>query len=227
MTSKTKESRVLKAKKLLDLLEKTDKSTILIFSDKKMWTVDEATGNKWCVVQKGEEAIPINQTKHPAGVMMLGVVGSDGQKMPPYFFKCGLKIGGPEYRWVLGHIVIPWIKATYPDKKVMFQQDSAPGHAANDTQKYLAKNLPGFIPKELWPPSSPDANPLDYFVWGYLKPKVCATSHSTVDSLKTAIVREWDAMPSEMLVKACNSFRGRLEAIVQSEGGHIEGKRKK
>ena len=97
---------------------------------------------------------------------------------------------------------------------VMFQQDSALGHA-KATQDYLEKVLSGFIPKELWPPSSPDANPLDYFVWGYLKPKVCAYPHGSVDSLKAAIEHEWEVMPTKMLVKACCSFQGRIEAIIE------------
>ena len=37
LTEKTRESRVVKAKKLRNLLKKTKKSTILIFSDKKMF----------------------------------------------------------------------------------------------------------------------------------------------------------------------------------------------
>ena len=60
-----------------------------------------------CVVPEGDEALPIMRTKHPASVMMLGVVGSDGQKMPPYFFKVGLKINTDVYLWVMAHIVKP------------------------------------------------------------------------------------------------------------------------
>ncbi|QQP40382.1 Uncharacterized protein FKW44_014400 [Caligus rogercresseyi] len=59
-----------------------------------MFTVDQAFNrrNDRVVVPKDEEAPPVMTTKHPAGVMVLGVVGSDGQKMPPHFFPCGLKI---------------------------------------------------------------------------------------------------------------------------------------
>ncbi len=49
---------------------------------------------------------PVNQTKHPAGAMMLGVVASDGKKIPPYWFPCGLKIS-QEYLTVMKEVVKP------------------------------------------------------------------------------------------------------------------------
>ena len=35
--------------------------------------------------------------------------------MPPYFFKVGLKITGEVYRWVMAHVVKPWLKKAYPN----------------------------------------------------------------------------------------------------------------
>ena len=51
--------------------------------------------------------------KHPVSAMMLGVVGSDGKQMPPYWFPQGLKIGQNEYLEVLKTVVKPWIDANY------------------------------------------------------------------------------------------------------------------
>ena len=48
----------------------------------------------------------------------------------------------------------------------MFQEDGAPAHTARATQNWLQTNCPDFIAKDLWPPNSPDLNPLDYHVWG-------------------------------------------------------------
>ena len=74
----------------------------------------------------------------------------------------------------------------------------------------------------MWPPSSPDLNPLDYGIWGYVEAKACATPHSNVESLKASVDREWAAMPEAYVVKTCRSFRRRLEAIIASNGGHFE-----
>eukprot|EP00095_Tigriopus_kingsejongensis_P011493 snap_masked-scaffold56_size446035-processed-gene-2.0 protein:Tk11493 transcript:snap_masked-scaffold56_size446035-processed-gene-2.0-mRNA-1 annotation:"hypothetical protein X777_08140" len=44
-------------------------------------------------------------TKHPASIMVLGVVASDGRKMPPFFFKPGEKIGADVNYKVLSRAV--------------------------------------------------------------------------------------------------------------------------
>ena len=54
---------------------------------------------------------------------MLGVVGSDGQRMPPYFFEKksdGSGINQETYIDVLEKHVLPWIKATYEDKNIAY-----------------------------------------------------------------------------------------------------------
>ena len=157
---------------------------------------------------------------------MLGVVGSDGKRMPPFFFKEGLKITTDVYIRVMSRVVKPWIDENYPNGNVIWQQDSAPAHAATRTQKWLKERLPDFWPKDLWPPNSPDANPLDYGIWGYIEKKVCKTPHRNVDSLKSAICEEWAAMSDEYVAKVCGSFRRRIEAIIEADGGHFERKRK-
>ena len=229
LTPKMKDARVSKGSKLVSSIKKLPRGTVRVFSDKKNFTVDTAYNPRTCrmVVSKEVEATPVMRHKHPASVMMLGVVGSDGQKMPPYFFKSGLKINTEVYLNVMRRVVKPWLDATYPDGNYIWQQDSAPAHGSNKTQAWLAKNLANYWPKELWPPNSPDANPLDYGIWGEMTKKVGATSYNSTDDLKAAIVREWDALPEAYIVKTCKSFRRRLEDILAANGGHIEGKSKK
>ncbi|QQP53851.1 Uncharacterized protein FKW44_006479 [Caligus rogercresseyi] len=45
--------------------------------------------------------------------------------------------------------------------------------------------------RHLWPPSSPDRNPLDYFFWGMVENKTNKHAHNTLDSLRAAIVEEF------------------------------------
>ena len=229
LTPKMKQSRVTKGSKLVSSIKKLPRGTVRIFSDKKLFTVDMAYNPRTCrmVVSREVEATPVMRHKHPASVMMLGVVGSDGKKMPPYFFKSGLKINTEVYLNVMRRVVKPWIEATYPDGNYIWQQDSAPAHGSNKTQKWLADNLASYWPKELWPPNSPDANPLDYAIWGEMTKRVGGTSYNSTDDLKAAILREWDDLPEAYVRKSCRSFRRRLEDIVAADGGHIEGKRKK
>ena len=57
----------------------------------------------------------------------------------------------------------------------------------------------------LWPPSSPDLNPLEYAIWGVLENKN-ANSHSNIGSLKIAIQEEWNKIPEEFILKAFYSI---------------------
>ena len=41
-----------------------------------------------------------------------------------------------------------------------------------------------------WPARSPDLNPLDFFLWGYLKSKVYSPLPNNLDELETNIRRE-------------------------------------
>ncbi len=50
-----------------------------------MWTMDQYRNsrNDRYLAYSISEVTPIIWTKHPASVMMLGVVASDGRRMPP------------------------------------------------------------------------------------------------------------------------------------------------
>ena len=50
-----------------------------------------------------------------------------------------------------------------------FQQDSAPTHRARETIKLRQREMPAFISPVLWPPNSPDLNPVDYKIWGVMR----------------------------------------------------------
>ena len=81
LTETTKSTRFLKAKRLLCQLKKKPPSTVIIFSDKKMFTVDQSFNrrNSRAVVSKGDDVPVIQKTKHPQGV-----ISSDGKKCPSF-----------------------------------------------------------------------------------------------------------------------------------------------
>jgi len=65
----------------------------------------------------------------------------------------------------------------------MFQQHSAPTYIAHKTADPLTRETPDFILPTLWPPNSPDLNPVDYKVWSVTQEKVCKGRISDVDEL--------------------------------------------
>ena len=59
------------------------------------------------------------------------------------------------------------------------------------------------------PPSSPDLNPLDYFVWSYVE-NITMTSHNTKASLIATIHRVFAELPPVLVKKAFpDPYRGR------------------
>ncbi|QQP52538.1 Uncharacterized protein FKW44_004719, partial [Caligus rogercresseyi] len=103
----------------------------------------------------------------------------------------------------------------------VFQQDSAPAHKSRETQAWL-ENLPYHWSPDLWPPSSPDCNPLDYLFWGMIENKTNKHAHNTLDSLRAAIVKEFANIKKNVVAKACGRFRHPLEMVVAADGGYIE-----
>jgi hypothetical protein len=96
----------------------------------------------------------------------------------------------------------------------VFQQDGAPAHNSKRTQDWCRVNLPEFWWKELWLPSSPDCNPLDYFVWGVSELHVNKTPHNTSAALMEKITEVMGNLDKDTMAKACRRFRSRIEAVV-------------
>ena len=223
LTESMKARRLERSKKVLSYL-KQHGSTVKVFSDEKIFTVDAVVNrrNNRYLAGSIAEVKGSFQTKHPAQVMVLGVVASDGKKMPPYFFKPGERVGADVYYKVLRYNVLPWLKTNYPKGKYVWTQDGAPCHTAKKVQQFCKTNFADFWPEDFWPPSSPDLNPLDYAMWGVLDRATNKTSHPNIDSLKAAIIKEWDNLSEDFIVKSCRSFRHRIETIIANNGGHIE-----
>ena len=124
-----------------------------------------------------------------ATVMVFGVVSSEGHIMPSHIFEIGLKVNTKVYLDVLKSVVIPWCNQVAGGRPWVWQQDSVLAHKSKETQAWLQKECYDFVPFSHWPPSSPDLNPLDYFIWSYIKNITNMTSHNTKASPITAIIK--------------------------------------
>ncbi len=70
-----------------------------------------------------------------------------------------------------------------------------------------------------WPPYSPDLNPCDFFLWGYLKDKVYAQNPQTLEQLENIIQTEIFNIPNSVLNDVIENFQLRLH---RENGWHIE-----
>ena len=79
-----------------------------------------------------------------------------------------------------------------------------------------------FCDKDMWPPSSPDLNPMDFAIWSILETDVCATPHSSTANLKRTLQTAWSNLDESAVRRSCLSAVLRFEAVVKAKGGHIE-----
>ncbi|XGW34089.1 hypothetical protein V3C99_018121 [Haemonchus contortus] len=95
-------------------------------------------------------------------------------------------------------------------------------HKAKVVQAWRESELPDFISAKEWPASSPDLNPLDYNLWSYLESKAWATPHPNLDSLRAALIREWDEIDDALLRPVVDAYPKGLRAVARARGGRIE-----
>lgn len=200
----------------------------IVFSDEKNFTIEQFVNKQndrvWLTERSYENLNSRLATRRqaPAQVMVWAAVTANFRG-PLVFLDKGVKVNAAVYREkVLEGSLKPWARKTFGSDTWTFQQDSAPSHKARVNQEWLKNNVPVFISAKQWMPYSPDANPMDFSIWGILQAKVATKKYESVDMLKKAIVREWNRIPQAHVRAACNSFIGRLEAIIKRKGGHIE-----
>jgi len=68
-----------------------------------------------------------------------------------------------------------------------------------------------------WSPHSPDFNPSDFYLWGYLKDKVYGNNPQTIPDLKAAI----RAIRREECGRVIEYFARRFQMCLQRRGAHF------
>ncbi len=186
MSVSVRQNHLHRCQGLLNNLKSAPANRVIIFSDEKTCTVDPVRNRQndhYLTFGDVDESVrTLATTKHPASVMSLGFVASDGQKMPLIWFQTGYRLTGTGYVKILTDKLVPWVRRTYPDGNVVLQQDGVPAHTSKAAQMCLANqaDILDFWPKTMWPPYSPDANPLDYAFWLHVESKASRVRHPNV-----------------------------------------------
>ena len=140
-----------------------------------------------------------------------------------HFVEPGVKVNGQYYRDVL------LMQGLLPDIRTFseyytFQQDGAPAHRARETVELLGNETPDFIPPTLWPPNSPDLNPVDYKIWSVMQERVYRTKVRDIEDLRQRIMQVWDEFDQGIIDASVKQWRARLRACVAANGGQFEHK---
>ena len=134
----------------------------------------------------------------------------------------GVKIDQIVYREQILEHMIPEMQQLALNGYYLFQQDGARAHTAKHTIQYLQEAVPEVILPNMWPPTSPDLNPLDYSVWSSLEQKVYKVRIESIEHLKKRIVECWDSIPQEQINRGVNQFKLRMKKMIANNGKRFE-----
>ncbi|KAF2350372.1 hypothetical protein FHG87_018871 [Trinorchestia longiramus] len=149
-------------------------------------------------------------------------VTSTGLKPPLIFIEASVKINQHIYLKTLKDEVVPWVRKVTENKRITVQQDGATSHTAILVQDWCKDNFKSFWPKELWPPSSPDLNSMDFWIWSILEQKFCAVSHSSVEVLKQKLTKSWAEIDAVTVHATCDQVILRLRQVIKEKEGYVE-----
>ncbi|XP_053385765.1 uncharacterized protein LOC128550550 [Mercenaria mercenaria] len=123
-------------------------------------------------------------------------------------------------------------KRTENMQDVWFMQDGATAHTSNIVLDYLHETFGDKVTSrrypevkdcgQSWPAHSPDLNPCDYFLWGYLKSAVYRPKPADTDMLLKNINWEVKKISEEMCGNVTNNFVVRVKQGKLIKGRHIE-----
>ena len=108
-----------------------------------------------------------------------------------------------------------------------YQLDGAPPHFSQVVRQYLNHKFPNRLigrgGVQNWPPRSPDHNPLNCHVCGYMKATVFAHKLNTREKLLQQILSAARSIINAAVFRKVTSFLvTRVLKCIQADGGHFE-----
>jgi transposase len=102
-------------------------------------------------------------------------------------------------------------------KDIIFQHDNASSHTASKVKNWFYDSK---IQVMMWPPQSPDLNPIEH-LWDYLKKKLREYPQANnLDELWERVQDVWNNISPEYCLKLIRSMPDRLAALRRSKGGY-------
>lgn len=224
LTDQSKQNRKEKCKKLLEFF-KVRRIQDVLWSDEKIFSIEVAKNAQnhrqlLSPALKNTRKRKISaKASFPKSLMIWGGVSAKG-KTPLVFIDKNVKINANIYQEeILGKAVMSW-KKNYPN--VIFQQDWAPAHGAKTTIRFLETKIRSFLNKDLWPTNSPDLNPMDFSIWGFMEEQLRSRKVQNLNDLRKEIMEVWNDLDVNYLRRTIDSVKKRFKACIQADGGHFE-----
>jgi hypothetical protein len=142
-------------------------------------------------------------------------------------------VTGKNYAMMLDSLLLPQMRRRQGCLHGQwFKQDGARPHTTPEVLEFLHSKfqhtiMSSHFPQQFqcgfsWPPCSPDLNPYDYFLWGYLKGKVFGSAPRSLPKLKKRIKESCAQVTRGMLTRVVQNFVLLLQAVRDFQEVHIE-----
>jgi transposase len=200
-----------------------DKVKKLMFTDEKIFTKNGYFNPKNDVIwassrEDANETGGIHEVeKYPVSIMV-GLGATWNGITNPYFFQRGERLTGKSYC----NQVLPFYKMEgnqlFDHQNWGFQQDGASCHTYQEAQEWCENNFKFFIPKDKWPPNSPELNPLDYSIWDRISNNVDYHKVKTVNDLRREIEKSVKKIEVNYVREVIGSFLRRVYSVEKHDG---------
>ena len=165
------------------------------------------------------------ETKEQGGKKAMCWVGLvEGKVLGPVWFEGNMT--GEVYREEVLEFVWNKVKGVATRKGYWFMQDGASSHTTNDNMRFLHSKFHDRIISNknevIWPPKSPDMNPLDFFLWGHTMSHIFRCQPRTLTDMKDMVDDFCRSLDADLIKKVCRSVHSRAKLCLEQEGGHFE-----
>ena len=208
------------------LLENQDILDRILWTDEANFCIDGSVNTHNCVVwgQEKPRVVLAKRSHSPKVCVWMGIAADF--RVAPFFFED--TVDGAAYLHMLQTHVRPELASKRKLSSTIFMQDGAPPHVKREVTDFLRQTFTeervisrNF--RHFWPAYSPDINPLDYYLWGYVRGVVYQQGRpSSLDVLKHRIVAAINEIPQQQIRSAVYHVLDRCLLLEQEDGGHIE-----
>ena len=154
--------------------------------------------------EKNESPITLSKTKHPAFVISLGIVASNGTVITLIWFPSGYRLIARGYEARLSDKLVPWIDNTFDmSLSLLCFNRTVPQHTHPMECNLSCKSKISTSGQ----PFSPDASTLGYAFWPHIEARACNVRHPNITALRTSVHREWKANETGLRYQTLQEFQ--------------------
>ncbi len=77
----------------------------------------------------------------------------------------------------------------------------------------------GEVIRMVWPPQSPDLNPIEQ-IWDHVDSKIRKMCNTSKNSLWVNLQTAWNDISNQTFAKYINTMKSRCQAVIDAKGGH-------